>query len=82
MPIWKPLMSVLLLVVQYTTLATRIEAHLSAIPHWFYYTPLRKEQPVWIEFMIWSSIIGTVGALIGIVTVCCGCSGSCSFRYS
>jgi hypothetical protein len=54
-------------VVQYTTFAKRVQAHLSAIPHWLYYTPLRKHQPQWLEFMIWSSIIGTVGAIIGIV---------------
>ena len=54
-------------VVQYTTFAKRVQAHLSAIPHWFYYTPLRKHQPQWLQFMIWSSIVGTVGAMIGIV---------------
>jgi len=54
-------------VVQYTTFAKRVQAHLSAIPHWLYYTPLRKHQPQWLQFMIWSSIIGTIGAIIGIV---------------
>src|SRR5262249_43422091 len=54
-------------VVQYTTFAKRLQAHLSAIPHWIYYTPLRKHQPQWLQFMIWSSIIGTVGAIVGIV---------------
>lgn len=54
-------------VVQYTTFAKRIQAHLSAIPHWLYYTPLRKHQPQWLQFMIWSSLIGTIGAIIGIV---------------
>jgi hypothetical protein len=54
-------------VVQYTTFAKRVQAHISAIPHWLYYTPLRKHQPQWLKFMIWSSLIGTVGAMIGIV---------------
>src|SRR5262245_1614944 len=54
-------------VVQYTTLGTRIAAHVSAIPHWVYYTPLRKHQPQWLRFMIWSSLIGTVGAMVGMV---------------
>jgi hypothetical protein len=54
-------------VVQYTTLAKRVQAHVSAIPHWLYYTPLRKHQPQWLRFMIWSSLIGTVGAMVGIV---------------
>jgi hypothetical protein len=54
-------------VVQYTTFAKRVAAHVSAIPHWLYYTPLRKHQPQWLRFMIWSSLIGTVGAMLGIV---------------
>jgi hypothetical protein len=54
-------------VVQYTTFGKRLAAHVSAIPHWIYYTPLRKNQPVWLEFMIYASLIGTVGAIIGIV---------------
>src|SRR5688572_2075664 len=54
-------------VVQYTTFGSRVAAHVSAIPHWFYYTPLRKHQPWWINFMIWSCIIGTGGAILGMV---------------
>jgi hypothetical protein len=54
-------------VVQYTTVAKRVAAHVSAIPHWVYYTPLRKRQPIWLRFMIWSSLIGTIGAILGIV---------------
>jgi hypothetical protein len=54
-------------VAQYTTFAMRVAAHVSAIPHWVYYTPLRKHQPVWVRFMIWSSLIGTFGAIMGIV---------------
>jgi hypothetical protein len=54
-------------VVQYTTTGSRLAAHVSAIPHWVYYTPLRKHQPVWIRFMIWTAGIGTVGAILGIV---------------
>src|SRR5688572_13972382 len=54
-------------VVQYTTFGSRVAAHVSAIPHWFYYTPLRKNQPQWITFMIWSCIIGTVSAIVGMI---------------
>ncbi len=54
-------------VVQYTTLGKRLAAHISAIPHWLYYTPLRKYQSQWLSFMIWTSLIGTIGAIIGIV---------------
>ena len=54
-------------VVQYTTFWSRIAAHVSAIPHWVYYTPLRKNQPAWINFMIYSSLIGTLSAILGMV---------------
>jgi len=54
-------------IVQYTTTASRIFAHVSAIPHWVYYTPLRKHQPVWIQLMMWTAGIGTISAIIGIV---------------
>jgi hypothetical protein len=54
-------------IVQYTTFATRVAAHISAIPHWIYYTPLRSNQPLWISFMIYSSLIGTVSAIIGMI---------------
>ena len=54
-------------VVQATTLYSRVTAHLSAIPHWIYYTPLRSRQPTWLTFMIWTSGIGAIGSLIGVV---------------
>src|SRR5262245_6624892 len=54
-------------IVQYTTRASRLAAHVSAIPHWVYYTPLRKNQPVWINFMIWASGIGVISAIMGVI---------------
>lgn len=54
-------------VVQYTTTGSRIAAHVSAIPHWIYYTPIRKHQPFWLQFMIWTAGIGTIGSIIGVV---------------
>ena len=54
-------------VVQYTTFWSRVAAHVSAIPHWVYYTPLRKHQPIWINFMIYGSLIGTIGAILGMI---------------
>ena len=54
-------------VVQYTTTASRIGAYLGPIPHWIYFTPLRKNQPAWRRVVIWSSGIGTCAAILGIV---------------
>ena len=54
-------------VVQYTTTSSRFWAYLGAIPHWMYFTPLRKHQSQWFSFVVWSSLIGTVTALIGVV---------------
>jgi PepSY-associated TM region len=54
-------------VVQYTTRASRFWAYLGAIPHWLYFTPLRKHGPQWSQTVIWVSAVGTVSALLGIV---------------
>jgi hypothetical protein len=53
-------------VVQYTTRASRIFAHLGPIPHWLYYTPLRKNGPLWSKVVIWLSGLATVAALLGL----------------
>jgi hypothetical protein len=53
-------------VVQYTTSSSRLWAYLGAIPHWLYFTPLRKHGPQWSQVVIWCSGIGTVAALLGI----------------
>lgn len=53
-------------VVQYTTRTSRFGAYLGPIPHWLYFTPLRKHQLAWSRVVIWSSGIGTVAALVGI----------------
>jgi uncharacterized membrane protein len=54
-------------VVQYTTTASRIGAYLGPIPHWFYFTPLRKNQLAWTRVVIWSSGLGTIAAMLGII---------------
>jgi hypothetical protein len=53
--------------VQYTTRGSRIGAYLGPIPHWIYFTPLRKHQAAWNQVVTWSSGIGTVTALLGVV---------------
>lgn len=54
-------------VVQYTTRASRFGAYLGPIPHWFYFTPLRRHGLEWSRLVIWSSGIGTIAAIIGVV---------------
>jgi hypothetical protein len=54
-------------VVQYTTSRSRVHAYLGPIPHWLYFTPLRKHPAQWSALVIWSSAIGTCAALLGII---------------
>jgi hypothetical protein len=69
-------------VVQYTTTSSRFFAHISAIPHWMYYTPLRDNQPVWIRFMIYTALIGTITALIGMIVAIWMYSPSRKYRIA
>jgi PepSY-associated transmembrane protein len=50
-----------------TTRGTRALAWVAAIPHWLYFASLRSNGPLWSQVVIWSSAIGTVLALLGIV---------------
>jgi hypothetical protein len=54
-------------VVQHTTTASRLGAYFGAIPHWIYFTPLRKHGPQWSSFVIWSSGVATGSAILGLV---------------
>ena len=54
-------------VVQATTRSSRILAHLGPIPHWLYYTSLRKHGPLWSNTVIALSGVATVAALLGII---------------
>jgi hypothetical protein len=68
-------------VVQYTTRSSRLGAYLGPIPHWFYFTPLRKHGPEWNRFVVWSSGVGTISALLGIVVAIWMYSPSKRYRY-
>jgi hypothetical protein len=54
-------------VVQYTTRESRVAAYVGAIPHWLYFTPLRKNGVLWRKIIIWASGIGILISLLGIV---------------
>jgi hypothetical protein len=66
-------------VVQYTTTRSRLHAYLGPIPHWLYFTPLRKHPAQWSAFVIWSSGVAMVAALFGLILG--GWSYSPSKRY-
>jgi PepSY-associated TM region len=53
-------------VVQYTTSESRWGAYLGAIPHWLYFTPLRRRGSAWSKTVIWASGLGAIAALLGI----------------
>ena len=69
-------------VVQHTTKGSRLGAYVGAIPHWLYFTPLRKNGRQWSKVVIWSSGIGTIAALLGIIVGTWMYSPSKKYRYA
>ena len=68
--------------VQYTTTASRIGAYLGPIPHWLYFTPLRKHQLAWSRAVIWLSGLGTSTAILGLIIGVWVYSPSRRYRYA
>jgi hypothetical protein len=50
-----------------TTRQERFWGYLGPVLHWLYFTPLRRNGPLWSELVIWSSLIGCVLCITGIV---------------
>ena len=50
-----------------TTARTRAFAWIATIPHWFYFTDLRTNQPLWYRTVVWTSELGCVLAALGLV---------------
>ncbi len=50
-----------------TTRANRALAWFAAIPHWMYFAPLRIKDDLWRQIVLWTSGVGGVLALLGIV---------------
>lgn len=69
-------------VVQYTTTSSRFWAWLGAIPHWMYFAPIRKHQEEWFSFVVWSSLIGTIAALVGVIIAAWMYSPRKRYRYA
>jgi len=51
----------------YTTRESRLLAWLGTIPHWFYFADLRANQPLWYDIVVWTSGIGCLLALLGLI---------------
>ena len=52
--------------VQRTTGRERFWNWLGAVPHWLYFTPLRRNAAIWSQIVIWTSLLGSVLAAIGL----------------
>ena len=50
-----------------TTRASRALAWIAAIPHWMYFAPLRVKDDLWRRVVLWTSGVGGVLALLGII---------------
>ena len=49
-----------------TTASGRFWGYLSAVLHWLYFPPLRRNPTFWNGFVVWSSLIGTAMCAMGI----------------
>ena len=65
-----------------TDRGSRALAWLGAIPHWFYFTPLRTNQPAWYWTVVWVSVAGSVLAVLGIILAFTQFRRSKPFRLS
>lgn len=68
-------------VVQYTTRASRMGAYFGAIPHWLYFTKLRRRVQRWSKTVIWASGLAAIVAVLGIVIGVWMYSPSKRFQY-
>lgn len=53
-------------VVVWTTQRQRFWNWLGAIPHWLYFTELRRNAALWVQVIIWTSLLGTFLTIIGL----------------
>jgi hypothetical protein len=65
-----------------TTTRTRTLAWIATIPHWFYITPLRVNQPLWYWTVVGVATLGCVLALLGLILAVTQFHRSKPFRWS
>ncbi len=51
---------------QFTTASSRFWTWLGPIPHWLFFTELRKNTPLWTNIIIWTSLAGCFLTIIGL----------------
>jgi hypothetical protein len=54
-------------VVMKTTATGRRWGYAGAVIHWIYFTPFRRNGPLWAQSIIWLSVAGTVACALGIL---------------
>jgi hypothetical protein len=50
-----------------STREQRVWGYLGAVLHWIYFTPLRRNAPLWNDVIVWGSIFGCVMCLSGLI---------------
>ena len=65
-----------------TNRTRRALAWAGAIPHWFYFTPLRLNQPLWYWTVVWVAVIGCAMAVLGLILAITQFRRSKPFRLS
>ncbi len=53
-------------VIVWTTRGQRFGNWFGAIPHWLYFSALRSNGPLWLQIIIWTSILGIFLTVIGL----------------
>jgi len=53
-------------IVQNATRSERVWNWVGAVPHWIYFTPIRKDQPAWRQIVMWLSAPLVIGAIAGL----------------
>ena len=53
-------------VVVWTTRGQRFWNWLGAVPHWLYFTEFRRNGALWVQTIIWTSLLGTFLTVIGL----------------
>ena len=50
-----------------TTGTSRALGYAGAVVHWIYFTPFRKNGPLWARSIVWGSVVGIVMCLTGLI---------------